>query len=223
MRVFQSFHNLKDKIMDFIINNINKLYAVIAIICAALLLRQLLMLNGQNWLRTQSAALSMILLPVITYVITSVISGNIALSLGMVGALSIIRFRNPVKSPLELVTYFLMITIGIAASVSLKWMLLLSLTSAGLIAGASIIASTYFRITKRKLFPNSFAEANSLYTIELSTNEYLEALVSNRLLVSVTKSDSGYTYRLAADTDHELKKLVAWAEGNQLNFSFRAA
>ena len=45
------------------------------------------------------------------------ISGNIALSLGMIGALSIVRFRHPVKSALELIIYFDLITIGIATSV----------------------------------------------------------------------------------------------------------
>ena len=59
--------------------------------------------------------------PIITYIITKTISGNIALSLGMIGALSIVRFRHPVKSALELVIYFALITIGIAASVRTKW------------------------------------------------------------------------------------------------------
>ena len=53
------------------------------------------------------------LLPVTGFIITSVISNNIALSLGMVGALSIVRFRTPVKNPLELVIYFYLITLGI--------------------------------------------------------------------------------------------------------------
>ena len=61
------------------------------------------------------------LLPPITFVVTKLISGNITLSLGMVGALSIVRFRNPVKSSLELTIYFLLITIGIACSVFYKW------------------------------------------------------------------------------------------------------
>ena len=64
----------------------------------------------------------LVLLPIITYIITQVISGNIALSLGMVGALSIVRFRNPVGSPLELTVYFCAITMGISAGVSLKWL-----------------------------------------------------------------------------------------------------
>ena len=52
------------------------------------------------------------------YMITSVISNNIALSLGMVGALSIVRFRTPVKNPSELVIYFILITLGIVVNVN---------------------------------------------------------------------------------------------------------
>ena len=45
----------------------------------------------------------------------------------MVGALSIVRFRNPVRSPLELSVYFGAITMGIAASVNLLWLIFLVL------------------------------------------------------------------------------------------------
>ena len=78
---------------------------------------------GQVWVSTISHTATIVILPIITYVITNVITDNIALSLGMVGALSIVRFRNPVRSPLELSVYFGAITMGIAASVNLKWLL----------------------------------------------------------------------------------------------------
>ncbi len=51
-------------------------------------------------------------------VIAWTISGNLGLSLGMIGALSIVRFRTPIKSPLELVVYFVLIVIGISITVS---------------------------------------------------------------------------------------------------------
>ena len=70
---------------------------------------------------TTSHTSTLTILPIITYVITNVIAGNIALSLGMVGALSIVRFRNPVRSPLELTVYFSSITMGIAAAVNIYW------------------------------------------------------------------------------------------------------
>ena len=52
------------------------------------------------------------------YIITIAISDNWALSLGMIGALSIVRFRNPVRSSFELTLFFIYIVIGIAVSVA---------------------------------------------------------------------------------------------------------
>ena len=92
------------------------------------MIRFFLQLVGQHWIKTTAHTSTLILLPIITYVITNVISGNIALSIGMVGALSIVRFRNPVRSPLELTVYFAAITMGIAASVHIKWLIFLSLS-----------------------------------------------------------------------------------------------
>ena len=49
-------------------------------------------------------------------IITSVISSNLALSLGMIGALSIVRYRTPIKSVYELALLFFLITLGVTAS-----------------------------------------------------------------------------------------------------------
>ena len=43
----------------------------------------------------------------------------------MIGALSIIRFRNPVKSPFELVIFFALLTLGVATTTGLKLSFLL--------------------------------------------------------------------------------------------------
>ena len=71
------------------------------------------------WLRNSLNLYVGGMLPVLGLVITVVIGSNIALSLGMIGALSIIRFRTPVRSSYELTIYFLLLTIGIAAKVHL--------------------------------------------------------------------------------------------------------
>ena len=70
-----------------------------------------------------------ILLPIIGYTITLIIGSNIALSLGMIGALSIIRFRTPVRSSYELVIYFLLLTVGITASVDTMVTIILTVVS----------------------------------------------------------------------------------------------
>ncbi|WP_341322818.1 DUF4956 domain-containing protein [Solibacillus sp. FSL H8-0523] len=57
---------------------------------------------------------SFVLMTMITSVIIMTISTNIVLSLGMVGALSIVRFRTAVKDPLDIVYMFWAIAGGIA-------------------------------------------------------------------------------------------------------------
>ena len=52
-------------------------------------------------------------LPVITAAIMLAMHGNLIISLGMVGALSIVRFRNAVKDPADLTFLFWSISIGI--------------------------------------------------------------------------------------------------------------
>ncbi len=52
---------------------------------------------------------------VLTCMVTLAISTNIVISLGMVGALSIVRFRTAIKEPLDLLYLFWSITCGITA------------------------------------------------------------------------------------------------------------
>ena len=59
--------------------------------------------------------ISLVVMTILTAVIIVTISSNIMLSLGMVGALSIVRYRTAVKSPLDLMFMFWSITTGIAA------------------------------------------------------------------------------------------------------------
>ena len=73
-----------------------------------------------KWLRNNFNIYVGIILPVIGLVITTVIGSNIALSIGMIGALSIVRFRTPIRTPYELVHYFSLLTIGISAKVDLS-------------------------------------------------------------------------------------------------------
>jgi len=57
---------------------------------------------------------SLVVMTILVAVIIVTISSNITLSLGMVGALSIVRYRTAVKSPMDLMFMFWAITSGIA-------------------------------------------------------------------------------------------------------------
>ena len=57
--------------------------------------------------------ISLIIMALATALIIIGISSNVLLSLGMVGALSIVRFRTPIKDPMDIVYIFWAIVVGI--------------------------------------------------------------------------------------------------------------
>ena len=68
---------------------------------------------------SKSFSLSILLLSLVTTLVIQTISSNITLSLGMVGALSIVRFRTAVKEPVDTGFMFWAITAGIMAGANL--------------------------------------------------------------------------------------------------------
>ena len=70
----------------------------------------------QGTLFQKSYAVDLLLATMITCLIIMIISGNIILSLGMVGALSIVRFRTAVKDPSDTI-YMFWATVGIGSGV----------------------------------------------------------------------------------------------------------
>ena len=68
---------------------------------------------------SRSFAITLVGMTVLTAMVTLAISTNIVISLGMVGALSIVRFRTAVKDPLDLLYLFWAITTGITSGASM--------------------------------------------------------------------------------------------------------
>ena len=64
---------------------------------------------------SRSFAVTLVGMCVLTCMVTLAISTNVVISLGMVGALSIVRYRTAVKDPLDLLYLFWAITTGITA------------------------------------------------------------------------------------------------------------
>ena len=167
-----------------------------------------LTLTGQNWAKTYQQTVAFLVLPFVTYIITKTISGNIALSLGMIGAMSIVRFRNPVKSALELVMYFALITMGISASVRTKWAVQLIIIVIVIIFGVKIIQ----KISKKynKSFYNlSFNEGVSLNMLEVHSSERIEMIEKNEnLKTEISLRDQNeYVYRLVFENKKQLLEI----------------
>ena len=180
---------------------------LILLVVSSLLIRQTLIFANQGWAKSYSQTISFLLLPIITYVITKTISGNIALSLGMIGALSIVRFRHPVKSALELIIYFDLITLGIATSVRTKWAIQLVLCTILIILFVKLIG--YFFKKKGKSFYNiSFNEGIEHNTLEIYAGDSIDILENSKNLKNMIsdKENDEFIYRLTFEKKEDLLK-----------------
>ena len=187
-----------------ILQNIDKLIMVGVMITMSISVRLVLQALGQRWITTTAHTATLVLLPLFTYVITNVITGNIALSLGMVGALSIVRFRHPVRSPFELSVYFGAITMGIAASVSLLWLLFLALSI--MLATITLVVIHYISLIffGKPFFIASFSEGNALSTLDILTSKHDSRFDKSQYLMLKRVSKENFQYILNAKRFEDL-------------------
>ena len=92
---------------------------------------------------TKSFVLSIILLSMVTSLVIRTINSNLALSLGMVGALSIVRFRTAVKDPVDTIFMFWAIAVGIMSGAGLYLITIIACALLGL-----FYLISYFKIFK---------------------------------------------------------------------------
>ncbi|MHC4991097.1 MAG: DUF4956 domain-containing protein [Planctomycetota bacterium] len=97
-----------------------------------------------RWTTPQTSADSIArvfpLLTLVTIAVISVVKSSLALSLGLVGALSIVRFRAAIKDPEELVYLFLCIGVGLALGAEQPWLAL------ALVAVASVFVLVFDKL-----------------------------------------------------------------------------
>jgi hypothetical protein len=169
---------------------------VLAIFCGVAV-RTALGFANQRWATTYHHTMSYVLLPPITMVITTLIAGNIALSLGMIGALSIVRFRNPVKNPFELIIFFALITTGIGIAVDFKFGLGITVVVIAVILLANFY-NNYSERRGKKAFSLSFEEGSNVHIMEVKAKDSIVVLEENKNLVQFfsSKDPISYNYRL---------------------------
>ena len=115
-------------------------YAVLAmLVCLAisLVICAVYYFKARKYFFSKEFAVSLVALSVITVSVILTIQASVVVSLGMVGALSIVRFRTAIKNPLDLVFLFWSIATGIICGAGL-YFIALPLT---LILGIAILLS----------------------------------------------------------------------------------
>ena len=183
-----------------------------------------LVLSGQRWAKNFTYSMTCCILPITSMVITKVISGNIALSLGMVGALSIVRFRHPVRSNFELTMYFALLTLGIAAGVSAKLAFLLLAIVLATILGVEIF-QRILKYFKFELYQLSFNEGIATNVLEISTRKKNILIQDSLNLVEsfYSKSDNQYWYKLVFKSKDDLSKFLQEISEDENTISYKTS
>ncbi|MCR5747914.1 MAG: DUF4956 domain-containing protein [Lachnospiraceae bacterium] len=156
---------------------------------------------------SKSFNISLVLMSVITAAIILTVQSSVVISLGMVGALSIVRFRTAVKDPMDLVFLFWSISVGIICGAGLvEVAIILSLA-----ATAIIMVLDRIPVIKAPmiLVVNSGADADSAITeaIKSNTNAYIE---KSRVLANDTLE---LVYELRTKDSAALAKSISAING----------
>ena len=136
--------------LDFFLNNeiqINLDTFLLSLVCSAILsfFVQLFYINFSSTLSNRvHFSKNFVVLGVTTCIIIMIVKNSLALSLGLVGALSIVRFRAAIKEPEELVYLFLIITSGLGCGSGQ-----LKITIVGVIFSL-IVIFIYYKVFERK-------------------------------------------------------------------------
>ncbi len=159
-------------------------------------------------LYSPSFTITLIMLTLITTPVVMCIKSDIALSMGMVGALSIVRFRTAVKDPLDTAYMFWALTMGI-------------LLGAGLYLPALIVVL----IISVLIFVLTFIKLGNAaaYLLVLHYDEYCEQAINAELRHSVktcklrsktlTRAGAEMTYEVRLSERHEVVTRMLDIEG----------
>ena len=143
-------------------------------------------------LYSPSFTVTLIMLTLITTPVVMCIKSDIALSMGMVGALSIVRFRTAVKDPLDTAYMFWALTMGILLGAGLYLIALIVV----LCISVLMFVLTFIKFTN----PNA-------YLLVIHYDEYCEAAIQTELQRSVktSKLRSKTLTRAGAEMTYEVR------------------
>lgn len=125
----------------------------------------------QGVMYSSSFGVTLVALTMITTVVILAVTSNVVLSLGMVGALSIVRFRTAIKEPLDIAFLFWSIAVGIVLAAG---MIPLA------VAGSVIIGIILLVFVNKKSHKNP-------YIIVISCVNHNSEVEATRFLDSVTE------------------------------------
>ena len=147
-------------------------------------------------------------LAIITTLVITVIKFSLALSLGLVGALSIVRFRAAIKEPEELVYLFFIISIGLANGAN---QFLLSILSTIIILTFLFVRNIY---KNKKDNNGNFSSDSNILNVNILQND--KKSIDD--IVSQLKPNFKYLKLKSANMEQTTSNYIFWYEANNENF-----
>ena len=141
-------------------------------------------------------------LAIITTLVITVVKFSLALSLGLVGALSIVRFRAAIKEPEELVYLFLVISIGLANGAN---QFLLSIIATAIIVTFLLLRNFYQSKNK-----NSFQYSLDSNVLNMTILDNKKKNVTE--ITSSLKKEFKYLKLKSANFEENKSNYVFWYE-----------
>ena len=139
-----------------------------------------------------------------TILIISVVKSSLALSLGLVGALSIVRFRTPIKEPEELAYLFIAIAIGlglganqVVATVAASLVILGAMTVLKRYSAKNLGKNLYLSVNLESVA----ATDNALESVNQVIAEHVTALDIRRLDQRADGFDATYLLDIQSSDD----------------------
>ena len=145
-------------------------------------------------------------LAIITTLVITVIKFSLALSLGLVGALSIVRFRAAIKEPEELVYLFFVIGVGLANGAN-QFLV-------AIIATVITIVILYFRkVYYDKRGSNNISETSTnIMQIQISGQKQNSDSIVNQI-----KSDVNYLNLKSFSSENDMQQFNFWFDVDKKN------
>ena len=186
-----------DNKLNFLVNEtiqINLNSFIVSLFCAAILsiLIQLFYVKFSSTLSNRiNFSKNFVILGTTTCIIIVIVKNSLALSLGLVGALSIVRFRAAIKEPEELVYLFLVIAVGLGCGAGQ-----IKVVIVGILVSLLIIFAYHLFLSRKNIDHSEIINLGIIIEENVKHNEITEIInelksISNELIfISMSKTET---------------------------------
>ena len=183
--------------LDFFVNKTIQIDIsgfVLSLICSVILslLIQIFYVRFSSTLSNRmNFSKNFVILATTTCIIIVIIKNSLALSLGLVGALSIVRFRAAIKEPEELVYLFLVIAVGLGCGAGQ-----IKVITVGILTSLVIIYAYHLFLRQKKIEHSEIINLGIIIEEDVKHDQITEIInelksISNELIfISMSKTET---------------------------------